>query len=315
MKRKLLSFLFLGAGLIANVGVAQTLHRMKIVLDTRKFNNINCSLNAPCDGVTPTPLTKVYMHAGVCWNNAGNTSDINSPGAEIFCIQQISPLNSLVWQSVVGNWGNNPQDDNVGVMVDEGNGIFTKEFDLELYFSSPDVSTETNTLSNPPITSMPMNPNATPYTMGLVFRDATGTISGRDSTCNDIFIWKLATTPEVIQSDFSNWTTGPVSFEYGVASVTERDLAYNRQISPNPMNESVQIKFYLAAAQQDFEMNVFDATGRKVKTIYRGQLPIGSQTATWDATDDAGNRVEPGMYFFTMRSGTSVVTDRLVLTN
>ena len=295
--------------------MAQTLHHMKIVLDTRKFNNINCSLNAPCDGVTPTPLTKVYMHAGVCWYNGNVTppgTDI-SGAAEAFCIQQIIPLNSRVWQSVVGNWGNNPQDDNVGVMVNEGNGIFTKEFDLELYFSSPDVSTETNTISNPPVTSMPMNPNATPYTMGLVFRDPTGLISGRDSTCNDIFIWKLATTPEVIQSDFSNWTTGPISFEYGVASVSERDLAYDRQIYPNPMNESVQIKFYLAAAQQDFEMNIFDATGRKVKTIYRGELPAGSQTATWDATNDEGNRVEAGVYFFTMRSGTSVVTDRLML--
>jgi hypothetical protein len=312
MKRKLLSILILGAGLMANSGMAQTIHHMKIMLDTRKFNNINCSLNSPCDGVTPTPLTKVYMHAGVCWNNAGNTSDINSPGAEIFCIQQIIPLNSLVWQSVVGNWGTTPQDDNVGVMLDEGNGIFSKEFDLELYFSSSDVSTELNPVSN--ITSQPMNPNATPYTMGLVFRDPTGLISGRDSTCNDIFIWKLATTPEVIQSDFSNWTTGPVSFEYGVASVTERDLAYDRQISPNPFNESVQIKFYLAAAQQDFEMNVFDATGRKVKTIYRGQLPIGAQTATWDATNDEGNLVDAGLYFFTIRSGTSVVTDRLILT-
>ena len=80
---------------------AQT--QIKVTLDTKKFINIDCSLGADGAG-GPSTLPKVYMHAGLC-----TTGDI-------YCKTQITPLNSLVWEHVVGNWGTSPQDDNVGKM-------------------------------------------------------------------------------------------------------------------------------------------------------------------------------------------------------
>ena len=307
MKKILLSLLMLG-GLSAS---AQP-HSMKIILDTKLYtqNDMN-RLNA--DGLGgPSPLGKVYLHGGLCWYNGNvGATDYGSNPAELFCIQQITPLESQVWQSVVGNWGNNPQDDGVGLMTKIGDGKWRMEIVVEQYFSSPQVSVEANGSG---VVSQPMNPMATPYTMGIVFRDSSGTISGRDPVGGDIFIWKLNTnTPEIITSQLANWNNGPVYFEYGFVGMDEPQISYNHQVSPNPFSDQVQIRFFLNYAQENFSMDVFDATGRKVKTIHQGQLPAGAQYAFWDGTNDLGAKVENGLYYFTMKAANTVVTDKVIL--
>ncbi|MEY4110904.1 MAG: hypothetical protein RLZZ46_1259 [Bacteroidota bacterium] len=307
MKKILLSLFILGG-----ISASAQPHSMKIILDTKLYtqNDMN-RLNA--DGLGgPSPLGKVYMHGGLCWYN-GNVgpTDFASNPAELFCIQQITPLESEVWQSVVGNWGNNPQDDGVGLMTKIDDGKWRMEIVVEQYFSSPQVSLDANGSG---VTSQPMNPSAIPYTMGMVFRDSSGTISGRDPVGGDIFIWKLNTSaPEIITSQLANWANGPVYFEYGFVGVDEPQISYNRQISPNPFSEQVQIKFFLTYAQENFSMEVFDALGRKVKTIHEGQLPAGTQFAFWDGTNDNGVRLENGIYYFTMKAANSVVTDKVIL--
>jgi hypothetical protein len=301
------------------VGVmAQATHFIKIQLDTKKFTNISCSMNAPCDGVTPSTLTDIYMHSGVCWQDPASPS--SATAASLYCAQQITPLCSNVWQSVKGNWGQNPLADGVGQMVNEGNGIFTKEFIIEQYFSASDVSLATenctfngNTTS---VTSQPMPSGKIAYTMGLVFRDPTGAITGRDSDCKDIFIYQLdGTSPKVIKgADLSEWPDGPVSFVYNLAGVETNELFYERNIAPNPLTDDLaNINFFVRNHQKDFEINVCDAIGNLVKTIYRGELQAGKHVAHWDATNNEGNIVSNGMYYFSMRSGNNMVSDKIIV--
>jgi hypothetical protein len=292
--------------------VAQTTHYIKIQLDTKKFPNFNCSLNSPADGVTPSPLTEVYMHSGVCWQDPANPA--SATAASIYCAQQISPLNSAVWQSVVGNWGANPLADGIGQMVSVGNGVFTKEFIVEQYYASADVSFATEPVSG--VTSQPMPQGKVAYTMGLVFRDPTGAITGRDSDCKDIFIYQLdSDSPKVIKgSDISEWPDGPVSFIYDLSGVEANELFYERNVAPNPLTgDMANINFFVRNYQKDFEINVYDAVGNIVKTIYRGELPAGKQIAHWDATNNQGNKVANGMYYFSMRSGNNMVTDKIIV--
>ena len=291
---------------------AQVTHQIKIQLDTKKFPNFNCSLNAPADGVGISPLTEVYMHAGVCWRDPANPSSETS--ASLFCAAQITPLNSQVWQSVVGNWGDNPLADGVGQMVNEGNGIFTKEFIVEQYFSSSDVSTATEPISG--VTSQPMPAGRTAYTMGLVFRDPTGAITGRDNACNDIFIYQLETAnPKVIRgSDLSEWPDGPVSFIYQTAGIETNQLFYERNIAPNPMTgDRAKINFYVRENQPQFSIVIYDAQGRQIKQLYNGALPAGKQTAIWDGTTNAGERAANGMYYFTLTGGNNAVSDKIMV--
>ena len=43
---------------------------------------------------------------------------------------------------------------------------------------------------------------------------------------------------------------------------------------------------------------VFDVAGRRVKGLIDGEMPAGRHAVNWDATDDAGQRVAPGVYFY-----------------
>jgi hypothetical protein len=317
MKRKITLFALTLALPMAGI-MAQTTHFIKIQLDTKKFPNISCSLNAPADGVTPSALTDVYMHAGVCWQSPSAPADESA--ASIFCSSTITPLCSEVWQSVKGNWGNNPLADGVGQMVNEGNGIFTKEFIVEEYFSAPDVSLATENCTfngnSTSVTSQPMPSGRTAYTMGLVFRDPTGAITGRDDQCNDIFIYQLnSATPKVIKgSDITEWPEGPVSFIYSLAGLETNELVYERNVSPNPLTgDLANINFFVRNHQKDFEINVYDAIGNLIKTIYRGELLAGKQIAHWDASNNKGEKVANGMYYFTMRSGNNMVTDKIIV--
>lgn len=321
MKRKITLIALTLALPMASI-MAQTTHYIKIQLDTKKFNNPGCSLNAPADGSGgPSPLTDVYMHAGVCWYAPNAPTD--ETAASIFCGSTITPLCSEVWQSVKGNWGQTPLADGVGQMVNESNGIFTKEFIVEEYFGAPDVSTATEDCTyngtSTSVTSQAMPSGRTAYTMGLVFRDPTGAITGRDSDCKDIFIYQLnavlPNVPKVIKgADLTEWPDGPVSFIYSLSGIETNELFYERNIAPNPLTgDEANINFFVRSHQKDFEINVYDAIGNLVKTIYRGELMAGKQIAHWDASNNDGAKVANGMYYFTMRSGNNMVSDKIIV--
>lgn len=310
MKRKITHILFAMAITTSSV-MAQSTHHIKIQLDTKKFTNIGCSMNADAAGGA-SPESIIYLHSGVCWQNPAAPAD--EVAASQFCASQISDLNSAVWQSVVGNWGATPMADGIGQMVNEGNGVFTKEFIVEQYYASSDVSTALEPVSN--VTSQPMPVGRTAYTMGIVFRDPTGAITGRDDQCKDIFIYQLNTsTPSVIQGNNQlPWPNGPVTFIYDLSGIETNELFYERNVAPNPLTgDLANINFFVRSNQNDFEINVYDALGNLVRNVYRGALPAGKQTAHWDAKNSDGQTVSNGMYYFTMRSGNNMVTDKIIV--
>lgn len=66
---------------------------------------------------------------------------------------------------------------------------------------------------------------------------------------------------------------------------------------PNPFTRFTTIRFTLTAPSP-VRLEVFDASGRRVRTLARGILPAGVQEATWPGDDDAGRAVAAGAYFF-----------------
>ncbi|MBL4587241.1 MAG: hypothetical protein JKX84_09330 [Flavobacteriales bacterium] len=132
--------ILLSSALLIATFTIQAQTEVTITIDTKLMANFNCNLNG--NGVDPAPVNKVYMHSGACSENRGTNQ---SQSAEDYCADQILPFASDVWQHVVGNWGANPQDDGVGLMVDEGNGVYSKTFVAEDYYSDPTlVNTEQN---------------------------------------------------------------------------------------------------------------------------------------------------------------------------
>lgn len=165
-----------------------------------------------------------------------------------------------------------------------------------------------------------MPQGATAYTMGLVFRTSDAILTGRDSTCNDIFIWKLNTgNPEVIQSqDYSAWRTGPISFQKIIDGVPqglqEREtFIYAPRIFPNPFLQSTRIEFFLEDNRQPCYVEIFDTKGIRVRTLASGILAQGSQSLYWQGNNDAGETLDSGIYFLKISCGNKTVTDKIVL--
>jgi hypothetical protein len=76
---------------------------------------------------------------------------------------------------------------------------------------------------------------------------------------------------------------------------------------PNPFNPSTTISFSLAE-RGSAVLTVYDVLGREVATLVSGTLEAGTYSATWDAAGVAG-----GVYYYTLRSGASEQTRKMLL--
>ena len=272
---------------------------MKIFLDTKKFSFTACNMNADGSG-GPSPVTKVYMHSGLCSHDPGNPSDANAN--KIFCLSQIIPLHSLVWQHVVGNWGTSPQDDGVGQMNSDGNGVWSLEMNtMEDYFSSSDVSSAVEPVSG--VTSSPLPPGYKGYVMGIVFRNFDGSIIGRDSSCNDIFIIDMDTpNPKVVQSDpLGEWVLSPVSFFMSPAGVENINPEIIINTYPNPSSSTVRVEYMLLSDENNLEIKITDILGNTVANLFSGKNESGKNMVIWDGTNLNGEMAATGIYFCVIR--------------
>ena len=68
---------------------------------------------------------------------------------------------------------------------------------------------------------------------------------------------------------------------------------------PNPALQSAHFAFALPEAAH-IEVDAFDITGRRVRSIASGDREAGRGDLTWDLRDGAGRRVEPGIYLVHM---------------
>lgn len=85
-----------------------------------------------------------------------------------------------------------------------------------------------------------------------------------------------------------------------------------RQNHPNPFNPTTTITFDLAEAAT-VDLTVFDAGGRFVRRLDRGQRAAGVHRITWNGTDERGEPVASGLYFYRLEMGGEVVSRKMVL--
>lgn len=81
---------------------------------------------------------------------------------------------------------------------------------------------------------------------------------------------------------------------------------------PNPFNPRTTIVFKLPA-DGDATLEIFNAVGQRVRTLWSGHLPGGTHQYEWYGVTDQGNDAPSGVYFYTLRSGDDLETKRLVL--
>ena len=77
--------------------------------------------------------------------------------------------------------------------------------------------------------------------------------------------------------------------------------------APEPVRETTELRFTLPASAP-IQVDVLDATGRRVRVIARGTFGAGSHRMAWDTADESGRRVSPGRYFVIVRAGPATRT-------
>jgi len=81
---------------------------------------------------------------------------------------------------------------------------------------------------------------------------------------------------------------------------------------PNPFNPSTIISYDLLQTS-DVGMNIYDPSGRRVKTLVSGVQVAGAHKVTWDGRNDRGEDAASGIYVVKVEAGGASATRKVVL--
>ncbi|HPF35475.1 MAG TPA: FlgD immunoglobulin-like domain containing protein [Candidatus Krumholzibacteria bacterium] len=83
--------------------------------------------------------------------------------------------------------------------------------------------------------------------------------------------------------------------------------------APNPFNPLVTVRYELPGRTGRVTLDVFDVTGRRVRTLAAASLAAGPHEFTWNGTDDGGRRVSSGVYMLRLRADRQETMHRVTM--
>ena len=81
---------------------------------------------------------------------------------------------------------------------------------------------------------------------------------------------------------------------------------------PNPFNPSTSFHYNLPKSGM-IELTITDIIGREVITLVKGYQRSGNHNILWTGNDNMGNKVPSGIYFYNLKSESSIVTKKMTL--
>ena len=118
----------------------------------------------------------------------------------------------------------------------------------------------------------------------------------------------LSTTLAEAQNAYDIVTSLPSEYSPPVPRTARLHQNY-----PNPFNPGTVIGYSLSVSS-DMLLEVFDLSGRKVRTLINGSRNSGSGQVQWDGTSDTGLRVASGIYFYRLATEDFIQTRKMLLT-
>ncbi len=113
-------------------------------------------------------------------------------------------------------------------------------------------------------------------------------------------------TLAVVGRDGSELRSFPVDVETAVLTLS---LSQNY---PNPFNPTTHIRFTVPN-KTHVTLQVFDAAGELVSVLVNATTGPGVKEVAWDGSDDRGNPVSSGVYFYRLSVGKEIVSRKMVL--
>jgi hypothetical protein len=84
--------------------------------------------------------------------------------------------------------------------------------------------------------------------------------------------------------------------------------------APNPFNPMTDIRFTVGGdIARDVAVDIYDATGRRVRTLAAAAVAPGAGSLTWDGRGDRGDVLPAGVYLASVRAGGEQQTLKLSL--
>jgi hypothetical protein len=81
---------------------------------------------------------------------------------------------------------------------------------------------------------------------------------------------------------------------------------------PNPFHANMTVAFDVPRASA-IEIDIFEVSGRRVRTLVTGIFPAGRHRLSWDGADDAGRVQASGVYLLRLKVGTQIAMRKIIL--
>jgi hypothetical protein len=81
---------------------------------------------------------------------------------------------------------------------------------------------------------------------------------------------------------------------------------------PNPFNPTTTIRYELGA-RTTVTLAVYDVSGRLIKRLENSVLPAGAHETVWNGSNERGDRVSSGIYFYKLSTPTFTQTKKMIL--
>jgi hypothetical protein len=90
-----------------------------------------------------------------------------------------------------------------------------------------------------------------------------------------------------------------------------------KQNYPNPFNPYTTIQYTIRNAHslpvQRTELKIFNVLGREIRTLVDEEQRSGTYTIEWDGTNNDGQRVSSGVYFYRLKRGEVAQSMKMLL--
>ena len=116
----------------------------------------------------------------------------------------------------------------------------------------------------------------------------------------------------VTASDTENSSLDPSALEPVSGTGLPEKFAL-KQNFPTPFNPSTMLQFEIPEITQNLQLTVFDVLGRKVVSLYQGDIQPGVFHYQWNGKDAAGNDMPTGVYFAILKAPQFSQTIKMML--
>jgi len=120
---------------------------------------------------------------------------------------------------------------------------------------------------------------------------------------------------------YSNWTAslgngtpGSQNSNY-LGSIDNNSIVEDYRLYqnyPNPFNPMTKIMYYIPK-RSEISLTIYDALGREIRLLDKGNKDFGYHILEWDSKDNYGNNVSAGIYLYQLRTEGFIKNNKMIL--